>query len=320
MAMITPVEKVQLGVEAAYGDAAAATVTMVGVEEVEIEPHVDAEQLVDKRGTTMPAHEAVITRRWCEGTISGYLNYQQAYLMLDGMFGFATPVGTVRTWLASLDWTPEVEKSMVLYYGQTGGLFKVAGLLPSEIRISGGSGEAVKYSVRFFGLAPTDGAVFAAVADPAVNYVMGSHCVMALDSGLTTAPGATALADTAFRFEAVITANRRPVWHLGEIAPDSWRNGRWGGSLRLTLEATATVMGYLGDILDAAVVPQGYTTRIRMTNASQILDLRNAGHALVPPRLITDDDGITTVELDLAPAYGSNVGFVSCWGAELTLP
>lgn len=320
MPYLEPLDKVQIGVEAAYGDAAAGTIQLPGVESPSITPHVDAEQLVDKRGNTMPAHEAVITRRWCEGVLDGYLTYEYAYLWLDAMLGKATPAAGVRTYFASLDWAAETEQSLSLRYGQADLIYVAGGVLPTNLRIAGGSGEAVKYSFAFFGQSASDGASFASLSYPAVVYAMGSHCSLSLDAGLTSAPGTTALADTAFRFEYNITNNRRGLWHLGDTEPSGWRNGRWGGTAKLSLEANATTLGYLGDILDATVQPEGYVARISMTDGTRQLDLDVSGHAITPPMLVTDDDGIVTVELDLAPAYGSHANFESCWGAELTLP
>ncbi len=317
MTYIPALEKVQIGLEATYADGAAATVQLVGVENCRIDPHVDAQQLADKRGDAFAGHDAVITKRWSEGVIEGFLNYQQTRHWLDGMFGY--DASSPHTYLATADHSV-TEKSLALYYGQTGGIYKAAGVLPTELVISGGSGEPVKFSFKWFGQPAMDSASFAALSDPAVAYVMGSQCSLYLDSGITSNPGTTLVADSAFRFEFRFSANRKPVWHLGDVAPDSYRNGKWTGSLKLVLESTTGNLAHVGDIIDATVSPLGYAVMVRATNASQILDLKSAGHAVVPPVLITDEDGITTVELTTVPAYGSHASFLSSWGATLTLP
>ncbi len=316
---IPSVNKVQIGLEAAYGDGAAATIQPPGILDIRIDPKVEAEQLKDKRGNTMPSMESFIKRRWVEGIVEGYLNYQEAYVWLDSMFGEATPAAGVYTYLASLDWDPEVEKSIALYYGQTGLIYKATGVLPSELTISGATGEPVQFSYKFFGDTAVDGASFAALSDDVVEWAMATHATIYLDAGRSAEPGTTPMTDVAFRFAANITANRVPVWHLGNQTPDTWRNGKWGGGLNLVLEADATILAHLGDIMDATATPPVYAVRIRITDTSNILDIDFVGEAIIPPNVITDSDGIVTVELELAPTYGSHVNMVSCWGAVLTV-
>ena len=128
------------------------------------------------------------------------------------------------------------------------------------------------------------------------------------------------MTDLGFRFEAVITSNKQPVWHLGNQKHDAWRNGKWGGSMKLVLEADATLLGYIGDIIGATATPRSYAVRVRCTDASNILDIDFVGTVVTPPRLIPDLDGIVTVELDMVPIYGSHANILSCWAAEITIP
>jgi len=325
MTYIPSIHKVQLAQEAAYGAGTAGAIQVPGVTDLSIYPKVDAEQLKDKRGTTMPSTEAFVKRRWAEGILHGYLNYQEFYYYLDAMFGLATPAGNTRTYIGSLDWITVVaqaitEKSLSLRYGQTGLLYMVPGVLPYELRIMGASGEPARFSFRFFGHPVEDGASFAVLTDDVVEWAMGHHSQLYLDDLRTAMPGTTPMTDLGFRYEIVITSNRKPVWHLGDQEHDSWRNGKWGGSFKMVLEADATLLAYIGDIIDATATPRTYAASLRITDASNILDIDFVGTIITPPRLIPDSDGITTVELDLVPDYGSNAGFKSCWGAEITIP
>ena len=222
MAYIPSLEQVQVGLESSYGDGTAATITLVGIENFTVNPRVDAEQIVDKRGDTFPSHDSVVNKRWAEATLDGYLNYQQFYIVLDSLFGTQEPVGGVYSYSASGNWTGPAEQSIAFYSGQAGGLFKTAGALPTEVTITGSSGGPVKFSETLFGIAPVDGASFDASDNPSVDYAMGSHCALFLDEDKTANPGTSALADTAFSFEFRIIPNRKQVWHLGEIAPDSY--------------------------------------------------------------------------------------------------
>lgn len=318
MTYIPSLHKVQLGLEAALGDGAAATIQPVGITNVRIDPKNESEQVMDKRGNTMPAVDAFVKRRWSEGEISGLVDFNRFYLWMDGMFGFATPDGDDRTYEASLDWATEVEKSLSLYYGQSGLIYKVAGVLPYELRISADSASAWQFTYRFFGQDADDGASFAALSDDVPDWAMGYETTIYLDSGLDATVGTTEVEDAAFRFEASISCNRSPVWHLGNQEPDAYKRGKWSGSMKLVLEANATLLGYVGDILDAAVAPEGYMVRIEATDGSNVIQLDFAGIVASPPVLIPDSDGIVTVELDLIPQYGSDLG--TCWAGLVTLP
>ena len=314
MTYIPALEKIQIGEEATYGDGAVATIQLAG-KTCRIDPHVEAEQVIDKRGNTMPAHVALVKRRWSEGLISGFLDYETARLWLNTMF--TVDASSPHSYLAVL--LGQTPGSLSLRYGQTGLLYIVSGVLPSSLEISGASGEPVNFSYNFFGQAADAGASFAALADPAPVFVMGHHATVYLDP-IAGPIGTTALTDLAFRFEAIITCNRKPVWHLGDQVPDSSRQGRWGGSLKLVVEADATRLGYLNDILDNTIAPEGYAVRIRMTDGSKILDIDFAGQVIEAPALIPEEDGITTVEFNMVPVYSADATFLSCWGATLTLP
>jgi len=321
MTYIPSLNKFQVGLEATYADGATATIQPHGITNVRVDPHVEATQLIDKRGTTMPAHESFINKRWSEGIVEGFVDYDTFYFWLDGVFGKDTPAAGVYDYLASLDWSPEVEQSLALYYGQTGLIYKCPGVLPSEFTISGASGEPVKFAYKFFGNPAAAGASFAALTD-ATNvpeWAMGHNASIYIDAGKTALPGTTLVADLAFSFEANITSNRKPVWHLGDQAPDSWRNGKWGGNLKLTLEADATRLTLLSDVLANTSEPEGLAVQVRVTNGSDILKVNFVGEQITPAALITEEDGIVTAEIDLMPVYGSNAGFLSCWGAQLTL-
>jgi len=324
MTYIPSINKVQISEEAAYGDGAAGTIQMPGITNIQVDPKVEAEQLMDMRGTAMPAHEAFVKRRWSEGILEGFVNYQEFYHYLNGMFGEATVAANVRTYIAHLDWINVVEQAVTeqshaLRYGQAGLIYLVEGVLPYELRVAGGDG-ALTFGYRFFSRPAEDGASFAALSDDVVEWAFSHHSVLYLDDGISAAPGTTPMTDLGFRFDAVITANKQPVWHLGNQEHDSWRNGKWGGSMKLVLEADATLLGYVGDIIDATATPRSYAVRIRTTDGSNILDIDFVGTVVTPPVLIKDSDGVVTVELDMVPQYGTNAGFKSCWGAEITIP
>lgn len=316
MTYIPSLNKVQIGLESTYNDGAAATIEPAGITVININPQVEVEQLMDKRGDAMPAHDAFVKRRWSEGAIEGYLDYNRAYVWLDGMFGKATPDGGVYTYSGSTTGASG-EQSLALYYGQTDLIYKAAGVLPSELNISGATGEPLNFRYSFFGQPASDGASFTVLTADTPEFAFGYDTTIYLDEGLDATVGSTEMTDIGFRFNATINNAREPVWHLGNQAPDTYKIGKWGGSLELVLEADATMLVHLGDILDATDTPKSYAVRIRSTDGTNTLDLDFVGTAVVAPTVITDEDGIVTVELRLVPQYGTTME--TCWKAQLTV-
>jgi hypothetical protein len=314
MAYIPTLNALQLYQEAVFMTPAAVDIEPAGITNFRITPKVEVEQLKDKRPSTMPAEYSFVKKRWSEGVIEGYLDYNRAMLWFDGMFGYdgTSPHTYLSTQAAAV--TP---RGLTAVYGQTGLIYQVAGIVPSSLNISASSGEPWKFAYNFFALAATDGASLVALTTDVPELVHGYETALYMDEDLDSTIGTTARADIAFSFEANITANHAPIYHLGDQAWDSVRQGKWGGSLKLVVEADATALDTLGDIIDAANTGKGLTIRMQATDGTNTLKLDFCGIAQQAPNLITDTEGVVTIEFDLVPQYNSVYG--GCWGAELTI-
>jgi len=313
MTYIKPLNTFQLGQEATLGTADTLDIQPAGLE-LTINPKVEVQQLNMTNGSTMPAKYSFVKRKWSEGSISGPLDYNRAMLWLDGMF--AADDTSPHTYKADED-AAQTPKSLTLAYGQTGLIYLVDGVVPKNLKISGKSGEPWQFSYEFFGKAAVDGASLEALTTDVPELVHGYETALYMDEDLDATIGTTARADVAFSFEAVITAGRQPVWHMGDQEWDSVQQGKWGGSFKLVLEADATALDSLGDILDATDTGKGFTIRVQATDGTNTLKLDFCGVATDPPTLLTDQDGIVTIELNLQPQWNSV--YDSCWGAELTI-
>lgn len=316
MSYMPCLEKIQIGQEAVIGTGVVTDIQLPGITNVRIDPKVEAMQLIDKRGTTMPSHEAFIKRRWSEGTIEGYLNYKEAPVWLNGMFG--TDDSSPHAYLAQPAWAGAAEESLTLKYGQTGALFSVDGVMCKNLKLSGSAGEPVMFAYDFFGKPVADGATFAALADDTVTWVQGTDATFSMDAGSGATMGTTELELTGFSWEANITCDRQPVWHLGSQQHDSYKRGKWGGSLKLVLEGTDVMLAHLGNSLDALLTPISYAIEIEHETAlHDIFTLQFVGTVIDAPTLITDSDDIVTVEMTLVPTYGSDL--TTCWAAGVTI-
>jgi len=313
MTYIPSINKVQFGQEGTFMTPATPTFQPVGLD-VRITPKVEVEQLPMKDGTTMPAAYSFVKKRWSEGSISGYLDYNRAMIWLDGMFG--VDATSPHTYL-STPGAAVVPKGLTMVYGQTGLIYQVAGIVPYTLGFSSSSGEPWKFSFDFFGQPATDGASFETLTSDVPELVHGYETALYMDEDLDATIGTTARADIAFSFDAKITADHKPVWHLGDQTPDSVRQGKWGGSYKLIAEADATSLDSLGDIIDAANTGKGFTIRNQATDGTNTFKLDFCGICAQAPNIPTEVDGIVTVEFPLIPQYNSVYG--GCWGAELTI-
>jgi len=317
---LTSNELVQVGLEAAYQDGATPTVYLAGVDEISLTPHVEAHQLIDKRGSSMPSHQSYITKRWSEWNVGGFLNYLQAYIWLDAIFGKdATPP---RTYLAAVLEDPTACQSLVLQYGQSGPGVRATGLMVDRLQISGESDGPVKYTAHLTGKAAIDDGP-EALSEVKPGLVMGQHCQIYLDP-ITSAVGSTELDVTGYQYTAdVALPGRKPVWYFGSgVENGAHAASRWGGSMHLVLEMTAAMFAYYTAILDAVEDAEGYTVRLKHTDTlgTSIFQLDFAGEAIIPPSFSTNKDGIVTLDLMLQPKYAPSPGILSCWAAALTLP
>ena len=313
MAYIPCLNFLQLYQEAVFMTPQATDIEPAGLT-AKITPKVEVEQISSLQGTTMPAKYSFVKRRWSEVEISGPLDYNRAMLWLDGMFAYDNT--SPHTYLADED-AAQTPRGLTMVLGQTGLIYQVAGIVPRELGFSCKSGEPWQFSYKGFGLAATDGASLQALTTDVPEFVHGYETSLYIDEDLDSTIGTTARADVAFSFDAKITANREPIWHMGDQAWDSVRQGKWGGSYKLVVEADALALDTLGDVLDAANTGKGMTIRQRATDGTNTLDLDFAGVCLDPPQLITELDGVVTIEFDLVPQWNSVLN--SCWGATLTI-
>jgi len=316
MAYIPSLHKLQLGAEDPFMTPQTVDIQPAGLD-IRITPKVETEQLAMKDGSTMPSKYSFTKRRWSEGVIEGYLDYNRAMLWLDGMF--AVDADSPHSYIADEN-AAQTPVGITAIYGQSGLNYQVAGIVPTSLKFSGTSGAPWKFAYNFFGLGATDVTAHEDLTTDVPELVHGYETTLKLIKDLTTAPSlATARTDLGFSFEANITANRAPVWHLGDQEWDTVRQGKWGGSMKLVLEADTTNLGELGDILDATNTGVGFTGRITATDGTNTLTLDFSGVTVTAPVIITDLDGVVTVELELSPQWNASEGFNSCWGAELTI-
>jgi len=305
-------EEVQIGGEANWGDAAAPDIGLAGITSCQMRLVPNITQIMDKRATTMPAYIAAVNRLAGEVDMSGVVTYTQFQYFLDAMF--AEDDATPFTYIAAL--APAAPKTFNILYGQAGLCYAMSGAVMDKLSIHGDTNGPLTFDAHYFGKAPVALARVALVP-PTPIIAMGGQTSLHIDP-ITTAHGTTELTLTAFSFDFNMVNTRSPVWHLGTLNPDNFKNGKWGGNLKIVAEMTAATQAYLTAILAATVSPVGYNIRIAADGAGTAqLDMDFSGHLLEAPVMFTDKDGVTTAELNFSPAYSAEASMLSCYKFNL---
>jgi len=307
--------QVQLGQEATFKTPQTPDILPAGLTNVVVTPKVETEQIKTlAQGTTMPAKYSYVTRRWSEFLVEGLLDYNRAMIWLDSLF--TADASSPHTYKADED-AAMTPKGMTMVFGQTGLIFQIAGMVVTDLKISGDNNGPWKYSAKGFALPVTDGASLESLTEDVPELVHGYETALYMDEDLDSTIGTTARSDVAFTFEANISNGQSPVWHQGDQVWDSIRQGQWGGSYKIAMEADTTNLDSLGDVIDAADTGKGFTIRQQATDGTNTLKLDFAGIVANPPQLPSEKDGVVTVGLDMVPQWNSV--YDSCWGAELTI-
>lgn len=301
-------EEVQFAPEAAWGDAAVPTIALGGVTNCKITPKIESSQIVDKRASTMPAYIAAVNRLGGEADMSGVVTYTQVQYLLNAMF--TADAATPFTYIAAL--APAAPTTWNLLYGQAGLCYSMAGSVMDKLVFKGDTNGPLTYDAHFEGKAPVAD-VREALTIPALIVAMGGQTTLYIDP-IATAHGTTPLALTGMSFELTIQNDRHVVHHLGTMNPDNFANGKWGGGLHIVAEMTAATKAYLTAALAATVEPVGYNVRLMAAGGGTTnLTMDFSGQLLTAPVMFTDQDGVTTAELDFAPSYSAQAAMLSCF-------
>jgi len=301
-------EEVQIAQEAAWGDAAAPTIGLAGITEVVMSPKVESILLKDKRANSMPGHVAAVRKIWGEATVSGYVTYTQIQYFLNAMF--AVDAATPFTYIAAL--TPAAPTTFNLLYGQPNLCYAMAGAVMDSLTFHYDAMQPITFDAHFTGKLPV-ALARVALTPPTPIVALGAHTVLSIDT-IATAHGTTPLALTGFKAEAAITNSRHVTHHVGTLNPDNYGHGQWGGTLKLTVEATAATKAYLTSMLAATADPIGHNVRLSSTGSgTSNLTLDFSGYLLEVPQLFTDEEGVTTFELNYEAAYSAQGAQLTCW-------
>jgi hypothetical protein len=318
MAKLDALFEVQVGTEAsdAWGTEVASTVKLMGVEELTISPIITAEQVNELRGTLQPGYRSHIRAAHGEATMSGLLEIDDFPYLLLTMGG--PLAGTVATGNFSYTWAAPTEdsdmdtaQSLTLMKTDRTDTYSLLGAVVNSLTVEGESGGPITYEANFIGkVVSTD--VNAVLVDRVTKPAMGYMGALTIDPGSDTV-GTTPIVG-AFSFSWNVNANRKMLTHIGDLNPGGYREGKWDGSLSLSVEAGTDSFPYLDAIIGSTSTMPIKNVQLKFTAASDsIVTLNFAGVLLESPELYNDADEVTTLEFELVGQ--STEGLASFAGA-----
>jgi hypothetical protein len=304
--LIPDLMQVQIGKESTWGTSVAGSAKLQLVEECTITPELEGTTLPDVRGSLAPGYVQSLDKSSGSAKVSGVATYEDLPYWLNSLLGEVSPSGAgpyVYAPVAPLTSAPN-RRIMTLIKGMTGGIYKLAGGIVTELTLSCEAGGQMKYEASLIGKNVASGTL-AGLSDRTVNPILASHFGIYLDAWGGTM-GASAIAGvTWFSFELSIKSNAANTFGLGSINPAMYRDAKYEGTLKLALEYNSTTAGYLTSIAGSSLWQK--QIRLKATDSTRICQLDFAGGSLKAPEISTDTDGVATLEFELSGLYNSNL-------------
>lgn len=306
MAKLDALFEVQLGLEAtnAWGTEVASTVKLMGVEDLTITPVMTAEMENELRGTLQPGYRSHVRAVHGEASMTGLVEIDDfPYLLINlgaSAAGSTDAAGNfTHTFTAPTEDTDaEDARSFTLMKTDRTDTFSLLGATLSELTIEGESGGPITYDASFMGKYVTTD-VHADLSDRVTTPAMGHMGQLWIDPG-SDSIGTTEIANQAYNFSLNLNTNRHFLTHIGNLNPSGFREGKYEGSLSLSIEASATTIPYLISIIGSTNTVPEKNVRLRFTAASDsIATFDFCGVLLEAPELYSDEDGIVTLDFEL---------------------
>ena len=316
MANITNQREVQIGDQAvAWATIAAPTVQLSGIEPngISISPSVVTEIVQRAAGSIGPGRDTVDVRHEVQGTsVSGAVIYEQIAYWLD-MLDEVTPAG-IGPYTYTYD-GPTADQAVphpqTLVMGVGEAVYGIVGACASSMTFTWNAGEPLMFSVDLMGHSLV-GDTLAALSETvtgSLTYALAGHATFAIDAWAGT------FGDTASAIihsgSIAINCNRRYNRKSGSLYPTGvFDSPSWNITGNLVLEEIAAS----GTIADAVIA--GATRRLLRVDfdnggaaaAQRALQFDIAALCRVPS-LMTDDDGMSTINLEFESVEEADGGY-----------
>jgi hypothetical protein len=322
MAKLDALFEVQLGSEKAtdsFGTKRPSTVKLMGVEDLTITPLIGAEVVNELRGELQPGYRAYVHRAGGEAVMTGQLEFDDfPYLLAAlGSSDSGTTDATANvayTWNAPCEAADADVTRYTLMKTDRVDDFSLISAVLTNLTVEGESGGPVTYEATFQGQKVTTDK-FVALADRVTIPVLGHMGQLFIDVA-SDATGTTEVTNNAFSFSWNVETNRKLLTHIGSLNPNGFIEGKWGGSLSLSVEADTDTYPILEAIMASTSLATERNVRLQFTAASDsILRLDMSGPLLEAPEIYSDEDGVVTFDFEITG--GATTASTSFAGAYL---
>ena len=308
--------EVQIGDQAvAWATVAAPTVMLSGIDPtgISISPSVVTEIIQRAAGSIGPGRDTVDVRHEVSGiSVTGPVIYEQIAYWLD-MLDEVTPAGIgPYTYTYAAPTTEQaVPRPQTLVMGVGDAVYGIVGACASSITFEWSAGQLLTYTVDLMGhsLVVDELAALSETVTGSLTYALAGHATFAIDAwGGTMGDTASAIVHSG---SITINCNRRYNRKSGSLYPTGvYDSPSWNITGNLVLEETAASAG----IADAVVA--GASSRLIR------VDFDNGGAAAAQralqfdiaalirvPELMTDDDGMSTINLEFESREEADGGY-----------
>jgi len=318
MANIANQREVQIGNQAVnWSTIAAPTIQLVGVDpaSITVSPSIVTEIVQRAAGSIGPGRDTISPRHEVTGcSFGGMVVYEQIPYILEMLHSDAAPTGAgpyVYEYVAPTT-AQVVPRSQTLTMGVGDAVFGIVGACASSITFEWAWGQPVTYSVELMGhsLVADTLEVLTEPLTGVCTYALASQGLFYVDA-LGGTMGATAVTNV-HSGNLTINLNRKYNRKAGSLYPTGvYDHPSWNATGSIVFEEDAASAGYADAILAGATAK---LLRVFFTNGGAVAALRSLRFDITAlcrvPSLITDDDGMSTIQMDFESIEAADGGYL----------
>ncbi len=290
-------QQMQIGKQTVFATAVTPTAKLNRVEDgAGIQPEIKVQEYTTI-GNLAPTTDNEILATRGSASVPAIGTYEDLPYALDALFGVATPSGAgpyVYTYTAPLTAQP-TRRISTLVFGDSTQAYGLVGAMLNSFGLSIESEGDWRIAQDFVGAYVGTDAI-AALSDRAATIIKAAHTTIYIDAFAGTI-GTTAIDCEAYSVNLNISPNILLIPALGSLSPCDETGLRYTADLQLTMEFPGTSKAMVEGMLGLTPTVTKKLIRIGGTDGTNIANLDFAGALMEAPFLLTDRDGVTTVEL-----------------------
>jgi len=260
----------------------------------------------EESGHLAPSSLVAQVRQSVAGSVSFDATYEDLLYLLEGAFGNVSPSGAdPYTWAYSAPYgTAPSPQPFTFEYGDpvSGDEYKVSGGIFDHFALSGDvDGDGVwQAQADILGKAKSTVSM-AALSARAVELIRMADTALYMDAWSGTI-GSTQVSQSLKSFNLDVSPNYHLKWFDGDVSPGNYGHRKWGGTLTVVAEFTASVKAIIDALLSSGG-PQQRLIRLKATSSSHSAQIDFYGSLLNGFTLFEDLDGNLGASLEWTGTY-----------------